>query len=52
MLLVLTDAGAAAVGELRRRFAERVAAALAAWPTGEAEAFARGLRRFVEEGPF
>lgn len=52
VLLVLTDAGAAAVAEMRRRFAERVAASLEAWPPGEAEAFARGLRRFVDEGPF
>jgi len=52
VLLVLTDEGAAAVREMRGRFAERVAAALAAWPPGEAEAFARGLRRFTDEGPF
>ena len=52
VLLVLTDEGVAAVREMRRRFAERVASALATWPPGEAEAFARGLRRFVEEGPF
>lgn len=52
VLLVLTDAGAAAVAEARRRFAERITASLADWPAGEAEAFARGLRRFVDEGPF
>ncbi|ACU74926.1 transcriptional regulator, MarR family [Catenulispora acidiphila DSM 44928] len=52
VLLVLTDAGAAAVEQMRGRFVERVSASLAAWPPGEAEAFARGLRRFVEEGPF
>ena len=46
------SAGAAAVEEMRRRFAERVAAALASLAAGEAEAFARGLRRFAEEGPF
>ncbi|MEZ0111844.1 DNA-binding MarR family transcriptional regulator [Catenulispora sp. EB89] len=52
VLLVLTDDGAAAVDTMRGRFAERVASALSAWPPGEAEAFARGLRRFAEEGPF
>ena len=52
VLLVLTDDGAAAVAKMRGRFAERVAAALSTWPPGEAEAFARGLRRFAEEGPF
>ncbi|GAA1974373.1 MarR family winged helix-turn-helix transcriptional regulator [Catenulispora subtropica] len=52
VLLVLTEAGVAAVAEMRRRFAERIEACLATWPPGEAEAFARGLRRFVEEGPF
>ncbi|MEY9858207.1 DNA-binding MarR family transcriptional regulator [Catenulispora sp. GAS73] len=52
VLLVLTDDGAAAVAKMRGRFAERVASALSTWPPGEAEAFARGLRRFAEEGPF
>lgn len=51
-LLVLTDAGIAAVEAMRGRLAERITATLAAWPPGEAEAFARGLRRFVETGPF
>jgi DNA-binding MarR family transcriptional regulator len=51
-LLVLTYAGIAAVEEMRRRFVERVESALSTWPPGEAEAFARGLRRFVDEGPF
>jgi DNA-binding MarR family transcriptional regulator len=50
VLLVLTDAGADAVEKTRRRLADRIASALAAWPPGEAEAFARGLRRFAEEG--
>lgn len=52
VLLVLTDAGDAAVATMRERFVERVAGSVADWPTGEAEAFARALRRFVEEGPF
>ena len=52
VLLVLTYTGIAAVEELRRRLAERIAATLKEWPPDEAEAFARGLRRFVEEGPF
>jgi hypothetical protein len=25
---------------------------LASWPAGEAERFAAGLRRFIDEGPF
>jgi DNA-binding MarR family transcriptional regulator len=51
-LLVLTYAGVAAVEEMRRRLVERVESALSTWPPDEAEAFARGLRRFVDEGPF
>lgn len=49
VLLVLTDAGVVAVEEMRRRLADRVGSAVASWPPGEAEAFARGLRRFAEE---
>lgn len=52
VLLVLTESGTAAVAEMRRRFADRVTASLASWPPDEAAAFARGLRRFAEEGPF
>ncbi len=51
-LLVLTDRGRDAVAELRTRLADRITAGLATWPPGEAEAFARHLRRFALEGPF
>ncbi|MYS86391.1 MarR family winged helix-turn-helix transcriptional regulator [Embleya scabrispora] len=52
VLLTLTDAGSACVRELRERLAERLESALAQWPADEARIFARGLRRFVEDGPF
>lgn len=52
VLLVLTDQGVAAIDEMRRRLVEQITASLEGWPPGEAEAFARGLRRFVDEGPF
>ncbi|ONI77880.1 MarR family transcriptional regulator [Actinosynnema sp. ALI-1.44] len=51
-LLVLTEHGERAVDELRRRLAAHIAASLTTWPPGEAQAFARGLRRFITEGPF
>ncbi|MFJ6135605.1 MarR family winged helix-turn-helix transcriptional regulator [Kitasatospora sp. NPDC092286] len=51
-LLALTPAGHDAVSVMRRRLAGRITATLASWPPGEAEAFTRGLRRFVEQGPF
>ncbi|MFC1404973.1 MULTISPECIES: MarR family winged helix-turn-helix transcriptional regulator [Streptacidiphilus] len=51
-LLVLTDEGRTAVGELRRRLAAAITESLTAWPPGEAETFARHLHRFVTEGPF
>ncbi|MCF3962654.1 MarR family winged helix-turn-helix transcriptional regulator [Streptomyces fuscigenes] len=51
-LLVLTDAGERTVARLRRRLAALIGDSLASWPPGEAEIFARGLRRFAEEGPF
>lgn len=51
-LLVLTDEGHSAVGELRRRLAAAITESLTAWPPGEAETFARHLHRFVTEGPF
>ncbi|MFE6050438.1 MarR family winged helix-turn-helix transcriptional regulator [Kitasatospora sp. NPDC056446] len=50
-LLVLTGPGRQAVAELRERLAAHITAGLADWPAGEAEAFARQLRRFTE-GPF
>ncbi|MFF1906503.1 MarR family winged helix-turn-helix transcriptional regulator [Kitasatospora sp. NPDC058218] len=51
-LLVLTEQGHRAVAELRERLAAHITASLAAWPPGEAEAFARSLHRFTREGPF
>ncbi|MEV7175308.1 MarR family transcriptional regulator [Kitasatospora sp. NPDC093679] len=51
-LLVLTGQGRQAVAELRTRLADRIADALADWPPGEAEAFARHLHRFTTDGPF
>ncbi|MBF6126581.1 MarR family winged helix-turn-helix transcriptional regulator [Nocardia brasiliensis] len=51
-LLVLTEQGERAVDELRRRLAAHITASLTTWPPGEAEAFARGLSRFITEGPF
>ncbi|MFI1364626.1 MarR family winged helix-turn-helix transcriptional regulator [Streptomyces griseochromogenes] len=51
-LLVLTEQGELAVAELRTRLADRIMASLSSWPPGEAEAFARHLRRFTVEGPF
>jgi DNA-binding MarR family transcriptional regulator len=52
VLLVLTDSGASAVTVMRRRLSSRIEASMSTWPRAEAEAFARGLRRFVDEGPF
>ncbi|MFE1175724.1 MarR family winged helix-turn-helix transcriptional regulator [Streptomyces sp. NPDC058773] len=51
-LLVLTTQGESAVAELRTRLAAHIMASLSSWPPGEAEAFARQLRRFTVEGPF
>ncbi|MGN5382331.1 MarR family transcriptional regulator [Streptomyces sp. MUSC 14] len=51
-LLVLTEQGERAVEELRTRLAAHIMASLASWAPGEAEAFARNLRRFTLEGPF
>ncbi|MFE2586417.1 MarR family winged helix-turn-helix transcriptional regulator [Streptomyces sp. NPDC059378] len=51
-LLVLTDEGLAVVAELRERLADQIMAGLAAWPPGEAEEFARPLRRFTVDEPF
>jgi DNA-binding MarR family transcriptional regulator len=49
-LLILTEKGEHAVTAMRNRLADRIALTLADWPPGEAAAFARGLRRFAEEG--
>ncbi|CCH32704.1 hypothetical protein BN6_54450 [Saccharothrix espanaensis DSM 44229] len=51
-LLILTEHGEHVVDELRRRLAAHITASLTAWPPGEAQTFARGLRRFITEGPF
>lgn len=51
-LLVLTGEGEAAVTELRARLAAHIMRSLSSWPPGEAESFARQLRRFTAEGPF
>ncbi|MEU5538164.1 MarR family transcriptional regulator [Streptomyces sp. NPDC020362] len=51
-LLVLTEQGELAVTELRTRLADHIMASLSSWPPGEAETFARHLRRFTVEGPF
>ncbi|ASF09526.1 putative MarR family transcriptional regulator [Nocardia brasiliensis NBRC 14402] len=51
-LLVLTEQGERVVDELRRRLAAHITASLTTWPPGEAEAFARGLSRFITDGPF
>ncbi len=51
-LLVLTEEGRRTIAELRTRLAAHITAGLSSWPPGEAEAFARQLRRFTVEGPF
>ncbi|MET9143945.1 MarR family transcriptional regulator [Streptomyces sp. NPDC004042] len=51
-LLVLTEEGERAVGELRERLVRHIARSLDSWPPEEAETFARQLRRFTAEGPF
>lgn len=51
-LLTLTDAGQRTVETLRERLSAHITASLAAWPAGEAAAFANSLHRFVSDGPF
>lgn len=51
-LLVLTERGERTVAELRTRLAAHIMASLSSWPPGEAETFARHLRRFTSDGPF
>ncbi|MEV7558371.1 MarR family winged helix-turn-helix transcriptional regulator [Streptomyces sp. NPDC048331] len=51
-LLVLTEEGQLVVAELRARLADHITTSLSSWPPGEAESFARHLRRFMAEGPF
>ncbi|MFE0516466.1 MarR family winged helix-turn-helix transcriptional regulator [Streptomyces sp. NPDC058964] len=51
-LLVLTEQGHSTVTELRARLAAHIMTGLSSWPPGEAEMFARHLRRFTADGPF
>ncbi|GAA2799217.1 MarR family transcriptional regulator [Kitasatospora paracochleata] len=51
-LLALTSEGTHLVAVTRQRLADVIEASLAAWPSADAETFARYLRRFVDEGPF
>jgi DNA-binding MarR family transcriptional regulator len=48
-LLVLTEQGQSVVAELRARLAAHIMTSLSSWPPGEAETFARHLRRFATE---
>lgn len=52
VLLTLTDEGTRTVAVMRQRLAQRIEEALGSWPRDEALAFARGLHRFVSDGPF
>jgi DNA-binding MarR family transcriptional regulator len=52
VLLVLTERGCATVEVLRARLAEHIVASLSGWPCDEVTAFARSLRKFVDDGPF
>ncbi|GAB7188513.1 DNA-binding transcriptional regulator MarR family [Kitasatospora sp. Ki12] len=51
-LLALSDDGRTAVEATRQRLATGIEESLATWPQADAQAFARLLRRFVDEGPF
>jgi DNA-binding MarR family transcriptional regulator len=51
-LLVLSENGKSAVSTMRRRLVDLIDASMEPWPEGQAEAFAAGLQRFVEDGPF
>ncbi|MBP0450982.1 MarR family transcriptional regulator [Kitasatospora sp. RG8] len=51
-LLALTDDGRTVVAATRQRLATGIEDSLATWPQADAQAFARLLRRFVDEGPF
>ena len=52
ILLVLTRTGSDVVEITRGRLADRIATDLSSWPEEQAQAFAAGLRHFVEQGPF
>lgn len=51
-LLTLTNQGHGTVAVTRQRLVTAIEDSLASWPEDEARTFARGLRRFVDEGPF
>ncbi|MDH6705652.1 DNA-binding MarR family transcriptional regulator [Kitasatospora sp. MAA19] len=51
-LLALTDEGRAVIAATRQRLAAGIEDALATWPQADAQAFARLLRRFLDDGPF
>ncbi|MFB7620232.1 MarR family winged helix-turn-helix transcriptional regulator [Kitasatospora sp. NPDC056181] len=51
-LLALTDDGRTVVAATRQRLATGIEDSLATWPQADAQAFARLLHRFVDEGPF
>ncbi|WP_431683199.1 MarR family winged helix-turn-helix transcriptional regulator [Kitasatospora sp. KL5] len=51
-LLALTDGGHTVISATRQRLASGIEDSLATWPQADAQAFARLLRRFVDEGPF
>jgi DNA-binding MarR family transcriptional regulator len=51
-LLALTEQGHNIVSVTRARLAAGIESSLATWPQADAQAFARQLRRFVNEGPF
>ncbi|MFI9809460.1 MarR family winged helix-turn-helix transcriptional regulator [Streptomyces sp. NPDC052301] len=51
-LLALTEEGHNIVSVTRQRLAAGIESSLTTWPQEDAQAFARQLRRFVDEGPF
>ncbi|MEV5485169.1 MULTISPECIES: MarR family winged helix-turn-helix transcriptional regulator [Streptomyces] len=51
-LLALTEQGHNIVSVTRQRLAAGIESSLATWPQADAQAFARRLRRFVDEGSF
>ncbi|MFJ2864178.1 MarR family winged helix-turn-helix transcriptional regulator [Kitasatospora sp. NPDC087314] len=51
-LLALTDEGRAVIAATRQRLAAGIEDSLATWPQDDAQAFARLLRRFLDDGPF
>ncbi|WP_438295968.1 MarR family winged helix-turn-helix transcriptional regulator [Streptomyces sp. HUAS TT7] len=51
-LLALTDDGHVAISATRQQLAAAIEDSLDTWPRADAQAFARLLRRFVDEGPF